>query len=65
MGKFDKHLVLLILFTELFSPRVIFALLHLQTGLPHIEFAQTELCSKRDNEKPRRREYFSPQTSSF
>lgn len=34
----------LILFTGLFLPCLIFALLHLQTVSPHLEFAPTELC---------------------
>lgn len=40
----------LILFTGLFLPCLIFALLHLQTVLPHLEFDQTELinCVERE-----------------
>lgn len=35
----------------LFSPRAICALLHLQTILPGVEFAQIQLCLKKDNLK--------------
>lgn len=35
----------------LFSPRAICALLHLQTILPSVEFAQIQLCLKKDNLK--------------
>lgn len=33
-----------LLYTALFLPRVIFALLHLQTILSRLEFAQIQLC---------------------
>lgn len=33
-----------LLYTELFSPRVIFTFLHLQMVLPNLEFAQPRLC---------------------
>lgn len=36
-----------LLYTGLFSPCVIFTLLHLQTVSPHLEFAKTQLCLKR------------------
>lgn len=33
-----------ILYTELFSPHVIFTILQLQTVSPHLELEQTRLC---------------------
>lgn len=38
-----------LLYTRLFSPRVMFAHLHLQTVWAHLQFAQTHLCLKIDN----------------
>lgn len=37
----------ILLYTELFSPHVIFALLHLKRVSPHLKLAQTLLCWKR------------------
>lgn len=43
-------------YTRLFSPRVVFALPHLQTVSTRFEFANTQLCIKKDN----RRHWNSP-----
>lgn len=41
-----EHKCKWILYTVLFSPRVIFILLHLQMVSPHLNFTQTQLCTK-------------------
>lgn len=38
-----------LLYTGLFLTRVIFALRHLHTVSPRLEFSQTKICLKRDN----------------
>lgn len=40
-----------LLFAGLFSLRLLFALLHWQTVLSHLEFAQTHFCSWRDDSR--------------
>lgn len=37
------------MFTGLFSPRGLYTPLHLQAVSPRLEFAQTQLCLKKDN----------------